>query len=297
MCGRADVADVVDRVPAAELDDAFGLIANELRIEILRALWEEPGEPLSFTALHSRLDVRESSKFNYHLGRLVPEFVRKTDEGYLLTHAGKQVVGAAVSGVLTEARTLNLGPVGAGECMFCAGALEARYEDGDVTVDCTACDRLIMDLPVPPVVVADADPEELPGLVSSHVLTLTQQLSRGQCKLCHGRVDARLGAPSDAESVAYRSTLDVRFDCRACGDRTFLNAGATVMDHPAVAAFLLDAGIDLRETYVWEVVPLLDPDETVEREDPLRLRLVVELDGESLALWLDESATVVDYER
>jgi DNA-directed RNA polymerase subunit RPC12/RpoP len=288
---------VVDQVSAAELDDAFGLVANELRIEILRALRESPGEPLPFTALQSRVDVPDSGKFNYHLGLLVPEFVRKTDDGYLLTHAGQRIIGAAVSGVLTESGTVDLGPVPAGDCMFCGGALDARYDDGDVAVDCPECDRLIMALPVPPVVVADVAPQELPRVVSRHVLTLTQQLSRGLCKLCHGRVDATLTALSDEESVAYRPTLDVRFECRNCGDRTSLNVGATLMDHPAVTSFLFDAGIDLRESYVWELVSLLDPDESIVGEDPPRLKLAVQLDGESIALWLDESATVVDYER
>jgi RNase P subunit RPR2 len=286
-----------DGVPAAELDDLFGSVANELRIEILLALWDEYDDPLSFSELQSRVDVRDSGKFNYHLNVLVPEFVRKVDAGYVLTHAGQQTIGAAVSGSFTAADDIDVDSVPAGDCMFCDGPLSARYEDGNVVVDCTACEELITRMTVPPITVASSDPETLPQVFSRHLLTVTHKLCRGFCKLCHGRVDATLTALSDVESVTYRSALDVRFECRECGDVTHLNAGAVVMDHPAVTSFLFDAGIDLRRTYVWELLPLLDPDETITSEDPVRLRLVVSIDDDVLELTLDESATVVGHER
>jgi hypothetical protein len=69
------------------------------------------------------------------------------------------------------------------------------------------------------------------------------------------------------------------------------------MDHPAVMSFLFDAGIDLRKVYVWELVPLLDPDETIVSEDPLQLRLEITVDGDTLELTLDESATVIEHAR
>jgi hypothetical protein len=70
------------------------------------------------------------------------------------------------------------------------------------------------------------------------------------------------------------------------------------MNHPVVTSFLFDAGVDLhdRGTYVWEVLPLLDPDETlIGGEDP-RLELRFEIDERMLELTVDDSVTVVDYE-
>jgi hypothetical protein len=287
----------VKRLPAAELDAVFGLLANELRIEIIRTLWEQQEEPLSFTDLQSLVDVRDSGKFNYHLNVLVPAFVERSEDGYALTHAGQHVVGAAVSGRFTEADEITVDDVPAGECMFCGGHLSARYEGGDVTVDCDDCEDLVTRMPIPPNTVSGLDPEDLPAVFSRHLLTLTNRLSRGFCKLCQGRVDSSLTALSSSESVTFRPSLDVRFDCRACGDRTHLNVGGVVMDHPAVTSFLYDHGIDLRRSYVWELTSLLDPEATVASEDPLRLRLVVRLDGDELELTLDETATVVDHTR
>nr|WP_240479592.1 hypothetical protein [Haloprofundus marisrubri] len=152
-------------------------------------------------------------------------------------------------------------------------------------------------MPVPPITVASITPERLPEVFSLHLLTLSRQLSRGFCKLCHGRVDSKLTALSPEESVTHHPELNVRFECRACGDETNLNAGAVTMDHPAVTSFLFDAGIDLRETNVWTFDSILDPETKIVSEDPLRLRLVMELDGAELVLTLNESAAVISHER
>ncbi|RDI73084.1 ArsR family transcriptional regulator [Halopelagius longus] len=286
----------MDGIPVSELDDLFGSVANELRISILRELWDRYGEPVSFTELQSRVGVRDSGQFNYHLNVLVPEFVRKTEEGYVLTHTGKQTIGAAVSGYFST-EDVEVDSVRAGECMFCGEELTARYEGGNVVIDCSACENLITKMPVPPVTVASTPRENLPQVLGKHVLTLAHQLSRGFCTLCHGRVDSTLTVRSDEESVAYRAALDVKFECRACGDRTHLNAGAVVVDHPAVASFLFDSGIDPRETYPWELLPLLDPETTITSEDPLELELTVRTDGGALKLTLDDAANVVAYAR
>lgn len=292
---RDSVAD--EQVPIERLEEVFGLVANELRIEILLELWEQYPDPITFADLHSEIGIRDSGRFNYHLNVLHPSFVRKTDDGYRLTHAGREAIGVAVSGSFTEADTLDLGPVPAGRCMFCSGDLTARYDAGQVVVTCTECEELIAKLPISPVSVSTVEPERMPEVFSNHLLTMTHELSVGFCKRCHGHVDARLTALSDDESAAYRDALDVRFTCQQCGDRTNLNVGGVVMNHPAVTSFLFDAGIDLRETYVWEVLPLLDPEETlVDGEEP-RLHLRIELDGDVLELTLDDSVTVVDYER
>jgi len=286
-----------DGLSTAELDDLFSGVANEVRIDILRALWAAAPRPLSFSSLRSRVGLRDSGTFNYHLDVLCPAFVRRREGEYTLTHAGRQVMGAVVSGGLTDAADLTVGPVPAGDCIHCGGDLVARYDDGLVTVDCADCDGLIIEMPLPPVAVPEDDPEALPRVFSRHVLTRTQTLARGFCARCRGRVGATLTGPTDDESMTYRSELDVRFECRECGVRASLNVGAAVMDHPAVVSFLHEAGIDLRETYVWDVLPLLDPEATVTSEDPFRLTLAVRRDGDVLELDLDETGSVVAHRR
>ncbi|MFB6206666.1 MAG: ArsR/SmtB family transcription factor, partial [Haloglomus sp.] len=83
-------------------DEAFGVLGNETRIQILQTLGEADG-PLSFTELRDRVGIRQGSQFNYHLDKLVGHFVRKTDDGYELRLAGRRVIYAVLSEAVTEA--------------------------------------------------------------------------------------------------------------------------------------------------------------------------------------------------
>src|SRR6056297_2599481 len=92
-----------------EIEERFGRLAHELRIEVLRELWTAEDESLSFSELFDRVDERDSGKFSYHLDRLVPEFVRQADTGYVLTFAGRRTIGAIVSGSFTASNDLEIG--------------------------------------------------------------------------------------------------------------------------------------------------------------------------------------------
>lgn len=69
--------------------EAFAALGNETRLEILRALGDVE-RPLSFSALHDRVEMQDSSQVNYHLDKLVGHFVGKSEEGYSLTRAGRR---------------------------------------------------------------------------------------------------------------------------------------------------------------------------------------------------------------
>ena len=78
--------------------EAFGLLGNETRVDVLRGLWGVDGGDLptgsdgvlSFSELQRRVGVGNSGQFTYHLSQLVPHFVRETDEGYRLSRAGTE---------------------------------------------------------------------------------------------------------------------------------------------------------------------------------------------------------------
>lgn len=83
-----------------ELAKVFGLLSDETRLDIVRALaernFEESGRPcLSFSELRDRVGVRDAGRFNYHLAQLRGSLVEKTPEGYALTDRGV-TVGALV---------------------------------------------------------------------------------------------------------------------------------------------------------------------------------------------------------
>lgn len=79
-----------------DVTDALDVLANEIRVSILRELADADG-PLTFTQLRERTGVRDTGKFNYHLTKLRSYFVRETEGGYELGHAGSRVVAAADS--------------------------------------------------------------------------------------------------------------------------------------------------------------------------------------------------------
>lgn len=74
--------------------DALSVLANEHRIEILRAL-ANADEPLGFSDLRESIGMYDTGRFNYHLTELRGRFVRRTGSGYELGHAGERVVLAA----------------------------------------------------------------------------------------------------------------------------------------------------------------------------------------------------------
>jgi hypothetical protein len=63
--------------------EAFDLLANEIRLDILRTLGEamagDGKTPISFSELQRRVGVEDNGRFNYHLDRLLGTFVEKAD--------------------------------------------------------------------------------------------------------------------------------------------------------------------------------------------------------------------------
>ncbi|MGQ5516099.1 winged helix-turn-helix domain-containing protein [Halococcus saccharolyticus] len=76
--------------------DALSALGNETRVAILREL-ADADDTLSFSDLRDRVGIRDSGKFNYHLSELCAYFVRETESGYELGHAGTRVIDAATS--------------------------------------------------------------------------------------------------------------------------------------------------------------------------------------------------------
>ena len=284
MSGENDEAD--------SLEAAFSLVANDIRFEILKGLWEAKRDdalPVSFSSLLECVDVRDSGQFNYHLGKLVPRFVRDVGDGYELTYAGEKVIGAAASGVYTDT-DVTVDAIEVGDCSRCGGTMTARYEGGRLEVECVDCDVVITDgLRAPPVLAANHDPEDLPQVFSRLLLTRTQSVTRGFCQLCGGPVEPSLDETYD--------DLHVRQTCQECGSDIGMSIAALVMDHPAVVSFLYEDDIDLRDTHIWELDWLFEADATVVNEDPLDIEISIEREGDRLELRLDDELAVVESSR
>lgn len=282
-----------------EPSEAFGLVASETRYAVLQALWnlttgtETGGPTASFGDIREASGIRDSGRFNYHLDQLTPQFVRKTGEGYQLTAAGRRVVGAAFSGGLTDMDT-SVEPQPVRDCPECAGTIALHYAGGQMRLECPDCGTHEADMPAPPALVEMADDEELASLLGRYLLTEIQRLNRGFCGYCGGPLDAAIRRD---EAGQLPEEWSVAFTCEVCGHVSYSALAGLVLDHPAVVSLLHEVGIDIRETPLWELDPLLGATERVVTEDPLLVETVIETDHAVLTLRLDASLSVVEYER
>jgi hypothetical protein len=79
--------------PDSSLAASFDLLGNETRLGIVQALLAAEPEPLRFSDIRDEVGVRDTGRFNYHLGRLRGTLVEKSDEGYVLTPEGRRLGG------------------------------------------------------------------------------------------------------------------------------------------------------------------------------------------------------------
>lgn len=293
---------MTDEDTADSLEAAFTLVANDIRLNILRALWElytddpapEP-EPVQFSELKERVGIRDSGQFHYHLDELVPLLVNRHEAGYTITYAGAQIVGAGFSGVYTDADT-TLDTQTIGGCSNCDGTLGLRYEHGHAVVTCDSCDaRRIMS--APPILVDAHDVEANPERFGIFTLAKLQQVSRGFCHLCGGPVEGAVADSSFDREGDTNEAVKVVYECTTCEASFYTAAATTVLDHPAVVSLLHDAGIDYREIPSWGITRVLASEERVRDDDPVRVEVTVTVDGVDLTLVLDENLTVTEYNR
>lgn len=151
-----DSADEADAVTDAE--SAFNTLGNDLRIGILRALWNAPEFSLSFSELRRAVGARDSGTFSYHLSELQDHFVAETDAGYELQYPGHRVLDAIESGVFHE--QASIGPVELDtDCRQCGERLTFEYgTDFIARVHCSGCGNRALEWPFDPGGITDRYP-------------------------------------------------------------------------------------------------------------------------------------------
>lgn len=303
-------------------DDAFALLGNETRMTILQTLGTA-GEPLQFSTLHDRVDVRDSGQFNYHLEKLVGHFVEKTERGYTLSRMGRRVVEAVLSGAVTETPDLERTVVDE-SCEYCGAPIEVTWESGSIRLFCTECsgrygraytgnrggdpveEGYLGRHPFPPAGVRNRSPE---GVLHAAYVAGTLEvysLSAGICPRCRAPVEHSLSVCPDHDSgdglcEACESVYAVSlgFRCSNCIYKGGGGLGIGLIGNQELLDFVTDHGLNP-----------IDPDSTrtldgihqnyreeVLSTDPLRVRLTYTIDGESLSLTVDEDVHVVESTR
>jgi DNA-binding transcriptional ArsR family regulator len=273
--------------------EAFSVVGNETRLEILEALWRVE-RPVSFSRLREEVGMRDSAQFNYHLSQLTGQFVRKTDDGYEFRQPGREVIRAVLSGTLNRDPVIDPFPV-RGECVDCGTGLHAEYREERVRVFCPACGRQHGAFDFPPGGLADRTHEEVMDAFNQRARHLSCLSADGVCPACNGRMTAEL--ERDPEAHPEFETI-VHHECDRCGNHIPSSIGLVLLDDAEVVAFYRDHGIDLNAVPFWTLAWCVsDEYTTVLDTDPWRVEVAVPVADEQLVVTLDEELTVVETER
>ena len=301
--------DSVDDHPAVtDAESAFMTLSHDLRLKILLALWNAPDFSLSFSELRKSVGERDSGSFNYHLSKLEGHFVAATDDGYELRYPGHRVLDAIQSGVFHDRAAI--GPVALEEhCRACGAELTFEYgTDYIARVRCPDCGNRALEWPFDPGGTVDRDPEAVVAAFDRRTRLIWSCVLDGVCPFCAGRVDREFAGQPDErgtcvgvieqldrydEYFALDHPVIVSTDCSRCSFYSFIPVGVVLLTRPKVAGRLCDAGIDVRETPLWDLGFVVDADAIVPRStDPVRVEVSIPDVDAPLAFVVDDSLAV-----
>lgn len=282
-----------DERPGDPLATVFRTLAHPIRARTLAAL-ADAADGLRYEPLRERVALRDNGKFNYHLGELRERFVVKREERYRLTPVGQRAHELVVEGTLGTVpaeRTFRTDSA----CLECGRPLHATYDGVTFRLDCPACGSCVRSVRFPPGGVATRDDAALLDAVDTAVRRDLSSLGSGVCPRCSGRVAVDARATDWHRDAGPRSlAFGFEYHCRECRAGWTATAGEVVLDHPAVAGFYHDHGIDLRDRYAWDLeFAATDHDTRVRSRDPLRLELRPQCGNDELVVIVGADGSVV----
>lgn len=279
-----------DEVDAERVAGAFGSLADESRIAILLALWEDG--PLSFAELQAAAGFEDSGHFNYHLDKLLGQFVEKADDRYRLRAAGTKAIDIVYDERFAESVPTVDRPVEAA-CPECGATLRATYEDGMIEIACPDCPVVVHLGYFPP---RGRTTRDLAAFLDAYAKQLWRDFTlayEGVCPHCSGRMDTHVDVDPD-----WHLSLPAMSECRDCGVRIGTTIGLRLLADPAVVSFLADHGVSVEDRPFWELEFCLDDsDARLLSEHPFRAVVPIEYGQETLRVTVDERARVVETEH
>lgn len=305
-------------------DEAFAVLGDETRLDIIRVLWEvgafhefddldDSAASIPFSDLRRRVDIEDNGRFNYHLSKLVPHFVRQTDDGYRLSGAGKKIARTVIA--ISGRRDPDVSEELETECPLCGAPIAASYEEQWLRFSCTECDGVfgdaapegtLLNTPFPPAGLSDRTPEEAlaTSLYRCH-LDLAYMM-QGVCRECAGSItgavstcddhDARPGRPCPTCDTYFEAWGELR--CETCQFAKRLPIEICVMGLTPVIGFLNDHDFDaLAPSYSESFEMFASRFDTSVTDGPPRVTVTIEAGDDTMSVTLDEEMAIRDITR
>lgn len=276
------------------------MLANETRLGIISALGEASGEggyaTLAFSELQEATGIEDNGHFNYHLKKLVEEFVEDREDGYALTLAGIRAYQAIVAHRFdAEVEVEPFEPAEIVDCEECGGTMNAWYEDGRLQIACTDCGESVTYYPVPVSNFDADDPRSLVSAAKNRLIRDESSMLHGICPYCAGRTKWSIEPTQDywEEKNLRDQDAGVHVACERCSWFMYGNVAGKMRFDPIVSTFLIDHGFD-----PWSLAPWSLPYERSEEVlniNPIKIEIVYEIDGDRLIVIVDEEMNVVEH--
>lgn len=292
MTERREEFDTHPEAPELGTADAFSLLGDSVRLDIIRVLWEAGrGNPVSFSELYDRVAVSDKGKFNYHRQQLIPHYVRKSEDGYRLTHAGERVARAVNAGIYTDDTEMDEFDV-RGACYDCGVSnLRGEYIGGRFRVDCRDCNNRVLNVGVPPSTARGRAPPDFVDAFEVWARTQVEQAKRGVCPSCNGPMDSGLNrSPRDT----YEIDIQAVFHCTVCQRRVVSSFGILALGSERLETFLRERDEPLLEQPYWSIEEAMtDRHATLVSEDPFRYQVAFYSGDDACTVEFDDDLDVV----
>lgn len=308
-----------ERGTALSPDEAFSVLGDETRLQILQVLGEANGA-LAFSELFKRIDYEDSSNFQYHLDKLVGHFVTKADGEYRLQQAGRRVVEAILSGTVTDNPVLE--PTEVDErCPICSAAMKVGYQQERAEMYCTECaglfdsassdprlgeDGYLGHMSLPPVGVDSRSPAEIlkAAWTWKHLDVVAD--SSGICSRCSAPLDHSVSVCEDHDSASqscdecgrqYAAEFVLR--CTNCNYSVQSIAPGVFLANTELLAFLTEHGVNpiAPSSFNDAMAAVANYDEEIDSTDPFKGEFTFGIDDAEIVLTVDENLDVVDTTR
>lgn len=299
-------------------DEAFEVLGNEIRMEILQTL-SEAGDPMAFSELRDRVGVSDSGQFNYHLDKLVGHFVEDKDDGYALKQNGRRVIEAVLSGAVTDAPVIERTETD-WTCPLCgAPTTEVMYRQEQAGIFCSECGGMTGDpeesdiskppaeqrrvgyVRLPPAGIDNRTPREIieAGLIWTNNEAVTA--ASGVCPRCSAAVEERLivcdnHEVTDEPCKECNSQYAVKFrtSCPNCGYELETVLGVYLLAAPELRAFLIEHGLNPVAPTSQRFWDAFQYEEVIREMDPFRGDITFSIDDYRLTLTVDDDLNVIE---